>query len=264
MTEEIKYILLGLIQGLAEFFPISSSGHIILISSILDVAQENPLLLSITVHFATTLSTIIVYRERLKNMFLGIVRHESKNEISFFFKLLVSSFPIVIIGLFFRENIELVFNEFKYLVSIMLVVTGVLLIMTKYFNKEKKKITYYHALLMGLAQAVAIIPGISRSGATISTALMCKIKGKDAAEFSFLMVLLPIIGITLFEVIMVYSSNLILDSKQIQGLIIAFFTALLSGLFACKYMILIVTNNTLQYFGYYCITIGLLFYFLFF
>ena len=264
MIEEFKYILLGLIQGLAEFFPISSSGHIILFSSILDVAEEHPLLLSITVHFATTLSTIIIYRQRLKMIFSEIIKNHNKNEIDFFLKIIFSALPIIIIGLLFRTKIELIFEELIYLVSVMLMLTGFILITTRYIPKGQQKITFYHAFLIGIAQAFAIIPGISRSGATISMALMCKINRKDAAEFSFLMVLTPIIGITFIELTTLWLSDYILEDIHIKGLFLAFFTSLLSGLFACKYMIKLIQNNSLKYFGYYCILIGLLSYFFLF
>ena len=120
MIEELNYFLLGLIQGLAEFFPISSSGHILLLSSILDVAENNPLLLSITVHFATTLSTIIVYQNKLKNILLGVIKHKDQAAISYLFKILISSIPVLIIGLFFKDYVELLFNNSLFLVLIML------------------------------------------------------------------------------------------------------------------------------------------------
>ena len=262
--EEIKYFLLGLIQGLAEFFPISSSGHIVIFSSLLDIVEEHPLLLSITVHFATTISTIIVYFNRIKSLFKGVFINNHQTDISYFLKIIFSSIPVVLIGFLFKEHIELFFSDFTYLVSIMLLITGCMLLSTKLFSSEEKKITYYYALLMGLAQAFALLPGISRSGATISMALFCKIKRKHAAEFSFLMVLLPIIGITFLELMTLYYSDITLNPNQIKGLFIAFFTSLFSGLFACRYMIYIVQRNSLKYFGYYCIFSGALSYFLIF
>ena len=258
MIEELNYFLLGLIQGLAEFFPISSSGHILLLSSILDVAENNPLLLSITVHFATTLSTIIVYQNKLKNILLGVIKHKDQAAISYLFKILISSIPVLIIGLFFKDYVELLFNNSLFLVLIMLFITGCVLILTTVVSTGDKRISYYYAFLMGLAQAVAILPGISRSGATISTALFLKIGKKNAAEFSFIMVLLPIIGITFLELILFTSSEIQLDVSQIKGLVVAFVTSFISGLFACKYMILIVKHNNLKYFGFYCIFIAIL------
>ncbi|MAQ70353.1 MAG: UDP-diphosphatase [Flavobacteriales bacterium] len=264
MIEEIKYFLLGVIQGLAEFFPISSSGHIVLFSSLLDLAEDNPLLLSVTVHFATTLSTIIIYRKRLKELYYGVVVNQNKNELSFLLKIIISSVPIIIIGFLFRDNIATIFNNY-YFVTIMLLLTAVFLIGTSFISAGKNKITYLTALLMGLAQACAILPGISRSGATISMALLLKVKSKDAAEFSFLMALLPILGITFIELITLFYSDLKLSIDNIKSLIIAFLAAFLAGLFACKYMISIVEKNNLKYFGFYCIIVAyIVLYFVFF
>ena len=264
MIEEIKYLLLGIIQGLAEFFPISSSGHIVLFSSLLDIAEENPLLLSVTVHFATTLSTIIIYRRRIKELCYGVFIDQNKNHVSFVLKIIMSSFPIIIVGFLFKDNIEVIFNNY-YFVTIMLLLTATLLIGTSFISMGEKKINYITALLMGVAQAFAILPGISRSGATISMALLLKVKSKDAAEFSFLMALLPILGITLIEVIALFYSDIKLSVDDITSLIIAFLSAFLSGLFACKYMISIVAKNNLKYFGFYCIFISyVVLYFIFF
>ena len=258
MIEELKYFLLGLIQGLAEFFPISSSGHIVLFSNLIDLSSNHPLLLSIVVHFATTLSTIIVYKKRIFNTLKGVMC-QSHESVSFVTKIIVSSLPIVIVGILFREKIEFVFNHSTQLVALMLTLTGLMLVFNHKQTTPKNHINYMDALLMGVAQSIAILPGISRSGATISMALLCKIDRKKAAEFSFLMVLLPIIGITIIELIILLSSSINLKSSEIYGLIIAFFSALISGLFACRYMIRLVQNNNLKYFGYYCILVGFFF-----
>ena len=261
MIEELKYFLLGLIQGLAEFFPISSSGHLVLFSELIDLAHDHPLLLSIVVHFATTLSTILIYNKKIFKITRGLI---SKNQqsISFVGKIIVSTLPIIIIGFVLRDKIEFIFDDSTRLVAIMLIITGLILFFTRQNTLSKKDITYVDALLMGLAQSIAIIPGISRSGVTISMALMCKVDKEKAAEFSFLMVLIPIIGITILELIVFASSSFILDSSEIYGLLIAFLTALISGLFACKYMIKLVHNNNLKYFGYYCLIVGLIFIFI--
>ena len=262
MIEEFNYFLLGLVQGLAEFFPISSSGHILLLSTILDVAEKNPLLLSITVHFATTLSTIVIYHDKLKKILIGVIKHNDNVAISYFLKILISSIPVLIVGLFFKDYVESLFNNSMLLVLIMLFITGCVLILTTVASIGDKRISYYYAFLIGLAQAVAILPGISRSGATISAALFLKIDKKNAAEFSFIMVLLPIIGITFLELILFTSSEIQLDTSQIKGLVVAFVTSFVSGLFACKYMISIVKHNNLKYFGFYCIFVAILGFFI--
>lgn len=258
MIEEIKYLLVGLIQGLAEFFPISSSGHIILTSSFLGIIEKHPLLFSITVHFATTLSTIIVYRNSLKNIVLGILRDKNPTHINFVLKIILSSLPIIIVGLLFRSQIDLIFHNATYLVCVMLIFTGCILFSTSIFKIKQGKINFFHAFIMGLAQALAIIPGISRSGVTIATAIFLKINRKEAAEFSFLMVLIPIIGITIIELYLITSSSEQLSFMDIKGLFIAFFSAFFSGLFACRYMIKIIQTNSLKYFGYYCVLVGLI------
>lgn len=258
MIEEIKYFILGLIQGLTEFFPISSSGHLELFSHITDIATEDPLLLFITVHFATALSTIIVYHKRIKHILLGLIYFKNKNDINFVFKLIISSVPTIVIYVLFSSQIDLLFINAVNLVCVMLIITGFILIATNLVKTSNKEIHVLHAILMGCAQALAIVPGISRSGTTIATALCCKVKRDQAAEFSFLMALIPIIGGTLIKIVEFSTTNPSYDI-EIQGLIIAFFSAFLSGLFACKYMIVIVQKNTLNYFGYYCICIGILF-----
>ncbi len=258
MTEEIKYFIIGLIQGLAEFFPISSSGHIILFSHILDLADKHPLLLSITVHFATTLSTIIIYRDRIKKIFLGVIKYKKRQEIYFLYKIIVSAFPIILVGLLLKDKIDIMFEDADQLVLIMLLFTGMLLILSTTFRKNSKKITFFHAIMMGIAQAIAIIPGISRSGITIVMALFYKIKREDAAEFSFLMVLFPILGITLVELFFILNTEVSIDFITIKGLAIAFLASFVSGLIACYYMIKIVENNSLKYFGFYCLIIALI------
>lgn len=257
MIELIKYFILGLLQGLTEFFPISSSGHVELYKYIAQVADEHPLLLIITIHFATALSTIVVYRQKIKHILLGTI-NKNQQDIDFVLKLLVSTVPIIIIYFFLKHNIDNVFDNASYLVSIMLIITGIILIISSIFKNAKYEISFKYAFLMGLAQALAILPGISRSGSTISMALCCGVKRSQAAEFSFLMGLAPIIGGAIIH-IMEFGSVSDINNMEIQGLIIAFLTAFISGLFACKYMIHIVKNNNLKYFGYYCILIGLAF-----
>jgi len=259
MGEEVKYFVLGLIQGVAEFFPISSSGHIVLSSSILSIADKHPLLLSIVVHFATTLSTIIVYRDKIKKIFFGLFINQKPKQINFFLKLILSALPIIIVGIFLRERIDIIFNNATQLVCVMLMITGTILILTNMFKIESGEINFFHAFIMGLAQAAAIIPGLSRSGLTIATAVFLKINRKDAAEFSFLMVLIPIIGITIIEIYLLSSLPQDFGVTEKRGLLIAFFTSFFSGLFACKYMIKVVQRNNLKHFGYYCLSIGILF-----
>ena len=259
MTEEIKYFILGLIQGLAEFFPISSSGHIVLYSSIMGIAEKHPLLLSIAVHFATTLSTMVVYRDKIRSVLIGVFKHRQQHQMHFTLQLIISALPIVFVGIFFRNNIEALFHNATYLVCLMLVFTGIILMLTNKFKKGNKKITFTSAFIIGIAQALAIFPGISRSGLTIATAVYLQIDRKLAAEFSFLMALIPIVGISIIEMYFLISLSSENDI-DILSILVAFFASFFSGLFACKYMIKIVQNNNLNYFGYYCLLVGILFF----
>tara|TARA_B100001250_G_scaffold404358_1_gene420215 strand:+ start:883 stop:1716 length:834 start_codon:yes stop_codon:yes gene_type:complete len=259
MIEEIKYFILGLIQGLTEFFPISSSGHLELFSHIYNIAKSEPLLLFITVHFATALSTVIVYYQRIREIVSGLFLNTDKDR-SFVLKLLISSIPTIIIYVLFQHKIDLLFIDAVSLVCAMLIITGLILLSTSLIKTSNGDINFVHAILIGCAQAFAIIPGISRSGATIATALCCKVKRERAAEFSFLMALIPIIGGTIIKGLEFLTKHPDNDI-EIKGLIIAFLSAFFSGLFACKYMIFVVKKNNLKYFGYYCVSIGLLFWF---
>ena len=259
MIEELKYVILGAIQGVAEFFPISSSGHTTLFSSIFKVADNQPLLFVITLHFATTLSTMIVYRNRIKEIVLGALIKKNNFTLSFLLKLMTSAIPIAIVGFTCKSNIDELFANGNQIVSYMLLVTAIILLISKYAKSSDSEVTYKSAILMGLAQTIAIIPGISRSGATITTALFCGTNRKKAAEFSFLMVLVPIIGMTCIEILELNSSrNIHLSPMELKGLILAFISAVISGWIACKYMIILVEKNHLNYFGYYCLIIGII------
>ena len=256
MTEEIKYFLIGIIQGLAEFFPVSSSGHIVLLSSLLEISKEHPLLLSITVHFATTLSTIIVFRKKIFEIILELASSKQFFYQSMFFKILVSSIPIFFVGLLFKNNIEPFFLESYLVVAIMLIITGIILITTNFISDGKNSISLFSAFIIGIAQAIAVVPGISRSGLTISTALFLRTSKKEAAEFSFIMVLVPIIGITILEFFLFFKNSTSISLTNQKTLIISFLSSFISGLIACKYMISIVKYNNLKYFGVYCILIA--------
>jgi len=253
MIEEIKYFLIGIIQGLAEFFPVSSSGHIVLLSSFLEITEQHPLLLSITVHFATTLSTIIVFRKKIFEIILELTNGKQFFYQSMFFKILVSSTPIFLVGFFLKNNIESFFIESYPFVATMLIITGIILLTTNFTSDGKNSISLFSAFIIGIAQAIAVVPGISRSGLTISTALFLKTRKKEAAEFSFIMVLVPIIGITILEFIILLNDSESISLINQKTLIISFLSSFFSGLLACKYMISIVKYNNLKYFGIYCI-----------
>ena len=194
-------LLLGILQGLTEFLPISSSGHLELGSYFLKIDNTDNLLFTIIVHFATAISILYVFRNDIKKLIHSMLKLEKNSETIFISKILISAIPFGIVGIFFEEKVESLFNGDIILVGSMLLITALLLTFT-YFqkNNSKNEISYYDALIIGIAQAFAIIPGISRSGATISTALFLKINKKEATRFSFLMVLIPIFGIAFLKI----------------------------------------------------------------
>ena len=248
-------IILGIIQGLTEFLPISSSGHIELGSALLNVQTKNNLLFSVVVHAATSLSTIVIFRNDIANLIKDLI-HFEKESLYYTSSLLISAVPVGIIGLIYDKEIESFFDGEILLVGFMLLVTGLLLAMTYYAPTRKGKVTLGRSLLIGLSQALAILPGVSRSGATISTALLLGVEKERAARFSFLMVLVPILGGSLLKVIDFYQEPSMNEGISSWVLIIGFASAFISGLIACKWMISIVKRGKLIYFAFYCFIVG--------
>ena len=256
--EWYEALLLGILQGLTEFLPISSSGHLEIASYILKTNPSENLIFTVVVHIATAISIIYIFRKNIIEIIKGLIQFK-KEQIDFVLKILISSVPVGIIGVLFEKEIESFFTGNIVLVGSMLLVTAALLFFT-YFKKDdsKKDISYTDAIIIGLAQALAILPGISRSGSTISMALLLNIDREKATKFSFLMVLVPIFGILIIKSIKGFSeisetSNLILFESSY---IIGFLSALLSGVFACKIMLKIVKESKLIYFSAYCLLVG--------
>ena len=256
--EWYEALLLGILQGLTEFLPISSSGHLEIASYILKTNPSENLIFTVVVHIATAISIIYIFRKNIIEIIKGLIQFK-KEQIDFVLKILISSVPVGIIGVLFEKEIESFFTGNIVLVGSMLLVTAALLFFT-YFKKDdsKKDISYTDAIIIGLAQALAILPGISRSGSTISMALLLNIDREKATKFSFLMVLVPIFGILIIKSIKGFSeisetSNLILFESSY---IIGFLSALLSGVFACKIMLKIVKESKLIYFSVYCLLVG--------
>lgn len=249
-------IILGIAQGLTEFLPVSSSGHIELGSVLLQLESNENLLFSLTVHTATALSTIVIFRKDLLSLVTNALKFQWNDETEWGLKILLSMIPVGIVGVMFEEEITQLFSGRVILVGSMLILTGSLLSFT-YFNKDHSKgISYITAFIIGIAQAIAIMPGISRSGATIATALLLKVRREEAAKFSFIMVLIPIIGASLLK-IKDFAENPQLSS-DIPTLSLAggFLAAFISGLIACKWMISVVKSGKLIYFAIYCFLIG--------
>jgi len=251
----LSAIILGIIQGLTEFLPVSSSGHLEITKSLLGegkMANES-LLMTVVLHFATAISTIIVFRKEISIIFKGLYKFENNNDFQFSVKILFSMIPAVIIGLVFEKEIESLFTGNILFVGGMLIITGLLLLLADKAKNTTKNITLKDAIIIGVSQAAAILPGISRSGATISTSVLLGIDKEKSAQFSFLMVIPVIFGIMFKEII---SGKIEYESSLLLPLIIGFITALITGIFACKWMIKLVKNSQLKYFSFYCFIIG--------
>ncbi len=252
----LESIILGIIQGITEFLPISSSGHIEIGKILLnvDLNNEKGLFFSLTLHLATAISTILVYRKKIANIIGDLIKFKKNDGFKLTIKILISMIPAVLIGLFFEKEISRLFNQNITLVGLMLIITSLFLFIGDKINKTKKNISYKNSILIGIIQAIAILPGISRSGSTISTAVIFGVKREKAAEFSFLMVL-PIIFGSMFKSFLGLESSSI--NLEILPLITGFISAFITGIIACKWMIILVKKSKLKYFGYYCLIIGL-------
>ncbi|MFW5760563.1 MAG: undecaprenyl-diphosphate phosphatase [Cyclobacteriaceae bacterium] len=249
-------ILLGIIQGLTEFLPISSSGHIELTRGILQTEFSDNLLFSIVVHGATALSTVVVFRKDIIEIIREIFKFQWNEHTRFAAQIVISIIPVAIIGLLFEDQVEAVFTGRIGFVGLMLLITGLLLSFTSFKKSMDQEITFKKALIIGIAQSIAIMPGISRSGATIATALLLGVRKEDATRFSFLMVLVPILGATFLKVLDFVENPAIAASTSAITLITGFVVAFLVGLAACTWMIKIVKRGKLIYFAIYCFIAG--------
>ena len=254
---EIDAIILGVIQGLTEFLPVSSSGHLEIARELLDTNQlpSDNLLMTSVLHFATALSTILVFRKDIFNLIKGLFDKENKTSKSYVIKILIALVPAGLVGFLLSDEIEFFFSGNITLVGIMLIITGTLLFLTKIMKTKNFKITIVHALIIGLSQAFAVIPGISRSGATICTSLFLGNNKSEAAKFSFLIVIPVIFGAILKDVL---SGDIFDNEIKISILIIGFISSFLTGVLACKLMLKIVANNNLIYFSFYCFVLGII------
>lgn len=257
----LEALLLGILQGLTEFLPVSSSGHLTIGQELLNLntsAADN-LLFTVTVHAATVLSTIVILWKEIEGLFKGTFFTTKWNdEKTHVAKILLSCIPVVIVGLFFKEYVEAIFGSGLLVVGCCLLLTALLLTFAYYAKPRKKEdISYRDAFIIGLSQAIAVLPGLSRSGTTIATGLILGNKKEKMAKFSFIMVLIPILGETFLNIV-----DMIKDPALIGGiggipLLVGFFSAFLSGCFACKFMINIVSKGKLIYFAIYCALAGI-------
>jgi len=252
--EWLDALILGIIQGLTEFLPVSSSGHLEIGKAILgdNSVPEESLLFTVVLHFATALSTIIVFRKDIFNLISGIFSGKMEDTL-FAGKIILSMVPAVIVGLFFEEQLESLFNGNIILVGFMLIVTGLLLFLAGRAKNTGKDISWKDAILIGISQAVAMLPGISRSGATISTSVLLGNDRTKAARFSFLMVVPLIFGKIAKDIL---GGDISLETSASMPLLIGFIAAFVTGLLACTWMISLVRKAKLHYFSYYCFIVG--------
>lgn len=253
----LQAIILGIVQGLTEFLPVSSSGHLVIIKELLGLESGENVVFETVVHAATVLSTITILWKPIVRLISRFFRFEWNPETQYICKILVSMIPVMIVGLFFKDKVEALFGGGLVFVGSMLLITALLLASTNFIKyKQRKDVGFGSAFMMGIAQAIAVLPGISRSGATISTGLMLGLKKEEVAQFSFLMVLIPILGEAFLGLIGgEFSASL--SGIPVSSLIAGFFAAYLSGLFACKFMIEMVKRVNLIWFALYCLIIGI-------
>jgi len=257
MIEVFRAIILGIVQGLTEFLPVSSSGHLEIAKYILgnELAGDESLMMTILFHVATALSTMFVFRKDILEILKGLCNTKMNEEKKFSLAIILSMIPAVIVGLFFLDELERLFTANLLLVGCMLIVTGVLLFLADRAKETDKNVSYTNAFIVGLAQAVATIPGISRSGATIASSVLLGIDRQKAARFSFLMVIPLILG----KVIQDLASGEYMDAElKMLPMLFGFAAAFFTGIFACKWMIALVQKSKLSYFSYYCFAVGII------
>lgn len=261
--EWFQALILGLVQGLTEFLPVSSSGHLAIGRELLGVEASEDLVFEVAVHAATVLATLIVFRKEIGRLFKGLFKFKMNDETDYVLKICVSMIPVFVVGMFFKDAVEGLFSSLL-VVGIALVVTAALLFFSDRGSLVRRSapeadaprngISYVQALIVGLGQALAVIPGLSRSGTTIATGLLSGVRRENVAQFSFLMVIIPILGEAFLDVA---GGDMAASSIGLLSLTVGFLAAFVSGLFACKVMIALVKKAKLKWFALYCALVGL-------
>lgn len=259
--EWFESLVLGLLQGLTEYLPVSSSGHLAIGSALFGIEGDTNLQFTIVVHVATVFSTLVILWKEISWIFKGLFKFEMNSETKYFLNIVVSMIPVGIVGVFFKDYVENIFSSGLVIVGCMLLLTAVLLSFSYYAKpRVKQEISMRDAFIIGLAQACAVMPGLSRSGSTIATGLLLGNSKEKMAQFSFLMVIPPILGEALLDTIKMVGGNA--ESVTAGGdisavaLIVGFLAAFISGCLACKWMISIVKKGKLIYFAIYCALAG--------
>jgi undecaprenyl-diphosphatase len=285
----LQALLLGLVQGLTEFLPVSSSGHLMIVRELLGVDSEGFLDFTVTVHLATVLSTIIVFWKPICKLLAGLFKFKYNDETDYIFKLIVSMIPVALVGFLFKDKVEALFGDSLTTVAVCLIITAVLLFLSDIFGNgsvreripkvpatavddsvavgepvepaegARNGINFWQAFVVGIGQALAVAPGLSRSGTTIATGLLCGVKRSVMAQFSFLMVLVPILGEQFLDIMKVVSGEASLGGGLGPlCLAVGFVSAFLAGLFACKAMVALVRKAKLGWFALYCAIVAVL------
>ncbi|MDR2466329.1 MAG: undecaprenyl-diphosphate phosphatase [Prevotellaceae bacterium] len=251
----LESLLLGIVQGLTEFLPVSSSGHLLMAKEFLGIDSAGGVAFEVLVHAATVLSTLTVFRRDVAELVAGVFKFRYNKETDYVLKIAVSMIPVLIVGLFFKDEVEALFGEGPALVGSMLLLTATLLLFSHFAKGEGKPVGYGTAFIVGIAQACAVLPGLSRSGSTISAGLLSGIDRSEIARFSFLMVLVPILGEAFLELAGGEFSPSA-SGISLPAMTAGFVGAYLSGLFACKLMIRLVVRIKLYWFSVYCAAAG--------
>lgn len=255
----IEALVLGLVQGLTEYLPVSSSGHLAIGSALFGVGGEDNLTFTIAVHVATVLSTLVILWKEISWIFKGLFRFKDNEETRYTLNIVISMIPIGIVGVFFKDKVEEVFGSGLLVVGCMLLLTALLLAFSHFAKpRAKEKIGLKDAFIIGLAQAAAVMPGLSRSGSTIATGLLLGNRKEQLAKFSFLMIIPPILGEALLDIVKAVNggASAVVGDISLPYLAIGFAAAFVSGCAACKWMIDIVKKGKLVYFAVYCAVVG--------
>ena len=255
--EWFEALILGLVQGLTEYLPVSSSGHLTIGSALFGIEGEENLAFTVAVHVATVCSTLVILWKEIDWILKGLFKFEMNPETKYTLNILVSMIPIGIVGVFFKDQVEAIFGSGLLVVGCMLLVTAALLAFSYYAKPRiKENISMRDAFIIGLAQAFAVLPGLSRSGSTIATGLLLGNKKENLAQFSFLMVIPPILGEALLDIMKGLSGEEVMGDISTLSLVVGFLAAFVSGCIACKWMINIVKKGKLIYFAIYCALVG--------
>lgn len=254
----LEALVLGVVQGLTEYLPVSSSGHLAIGSALFGIEGEENLAFTIAVHVATVLSTLVVLWKEIEWIIRGLFKFRMNDETRYAANIVVSMIPIGIVGVFFKDTVEAIFGSGLLIVGCMLMLTAVLLAFSYYAKpRQKESISMRDAFIIGLSQACAVLPGLSRSGTTIATGLLLGNDKARLAQFSFLMVIPPILGEALLDVIKMMSGEDVAGDIPMLSLVVGFVAAFVSGCIACRWMINVVKKGKLIYFAVYCAIVGL-------